>query len=164
MQTNAYKDKPDRIEQVTVKGFMRLCLTDVSGKHKGRKKTSPWMVNAITATGFQDYIVQNIGSNLSGTPVAFLQLATQTDAPTSAQTSASGEFEARASTSNSFVADGTLQATASWDTDEATQSTLGAIAIYNTSSGGSAGSVATFTTSDKTTDQTLSATYQWRFS
>jgi hypothetical protein len=84
--------------------------------------------------------------------------------PSSAQTSASGEFEARKSTSNSFVANGTLRMTAQFATNEATQSTLGGIAAYNTSSGGTAASVATFATSNKTTDQTLNVTYEWRFS
>lgn len=151
---------------ISIRGFVRLELIDVRGKHKGRRQRTKWMPNAVTADGFQNYIVNNIGSGLtaSGKLISHLQLATQTTAPSSSQTSASGEFEARKTSSNSFVANGTLRATASWATNEATQSTLGAIAMYNTSSGGTTGSVATYSTSNKTTDQTLSATYEWRFS
>jgi hypothetical protein len=65
---------------------------------------------------------------------------------------------------NSFVANGTLRATASWNTNEATQSAVAAVCLYNTSSTGTAGSIATFTASTKTTDQTLNVTYEWRFS
>jgi hypothetical protein len=38
------------------------------------------------------------------------------------------------------------------------------VAAYNTSAAGTAASVATFATSNKTTDQTLNITYEWRFS
>lgn len=155
---------------VKIEGFTRLELVDVRGKHKGRRqltnagKNDGWTKNVVTANGFSEYIVKNIGSNLTGTKIAFHQVASQTDAPVSSQESATGEFEARKSTSNSFVANGTLRATCSFATNEATQSNLGAVAQYNTSSGGTAASVATFTTSAKTTDQELRITYDWRFS
>lgn len=147
-----------------VRGFVRFELIDVRGKHKGRRRMSPWHQNAITADGFQNYIVGPIGAIAGSKTVSHLQLATQTTAPSSSQTSASGEFEARKTTANTFVANGTLQVTASFATNEATQSNVGAVALYNTSSGGTVASVATFSTSAKTTDQTLNITYQWRFS
>lgn len=150
---------------VKIKGFVRLGLNNV---RTGEVSVSPWYENVITANGFADYICNSIGSNLTGKKLAFFQLASQTDAPTSAQNTASGEFTgtdgARMSTSNSTTGNGTLQGTASWATNEGNQSNLGAVAWYNTSSGGTAGSIATFSTSAKTTDQTLSITYQWRFS
>lgn len=146
---------------VSVRGFYRLMLHNV---RTGRKVYTPWRQNVITADGFQSYIVQSIGSGLTGKTVSHMQLASQTAAPSSSQTSASGEFEARKAVTNSFVANGTLRATASWNTNEATQSAVAAVALYNTSSSGTAGSIATFTASTKTTDQTLNVTYEWRFS
>jgi len=133
--------------------------------HKsGKKIYTPWRKNVITAEGFQNYIVGPIGAIAGSKTISHMQVATQTTAPTSSQNTASGEFEARKATTNTFVANGTLRATASWNTNEATQSNLGAVALYNTSSGGTAGSIATFSTSAKTTDQTLNITYEWRFS
>lgn len=148
-------------QRVRVKGFLRMALHDV---RTGKTEMTPWIENAVTADGFQNYIVGPIGAIAGSKTIGFLQVATQTTAPSSSQTSASGEFEARKGTTNTFSANGTLQFTASWATNEATASTLGAVAAYNTSSGGTCGSVATFSTSNKTTDQTLSITYQWRFS
>lgn len=145
---------------IEIKGFVRLCLTNV---RNGKQEITPWMENVITADGFEDYIVGTSGGVAGSKQITHAQLATQTDAPVSTQQTASGEFEARETTDNTFSSYGTLECTASWNTDEATQSTLGAVALYNTSSGGTAGSIATFSTSDKTTDQTLNVTYQWRF-
>jgi hypothetical protein len=152
-----------------IQGFTRLELVDVAGPEKGRVRRTGWIKNAVTADGFQNYIVNNIGSGLAGGKKIWgFQLATQTDTPTSAQTSASGEFTgtdgARKSASCSYVANGTLRSTASWATNEATQSAIGAVAQYNTSSGGTAASVAIFATSQKTTAQELRVTYDWRFS
>lgn len=147
--------------EVRVRGFYRVMLHDV---RSGRKLYSPWRQNVITGDGFQNYIVGPIGAIAGSKTISHMQLATQTTAPTSSQNTASGEFEARKAVTNSFVANGTLRATASWNTNEATQSNLGGVALYNTSSGGTAGSIATFTTSAKTTDQTLNVTYEWRFS
>ena len=149
-------------EFMSVKGFARIKIVDVRGPHKGRVQIFE-RENAITANGFQHYIVGAIGAIAGSKQISHLQLATQTTAPSSSQTSASGEFEARKTTTNTFVANGTLRMVASWATNEATQSTLGGLAAYNTSSAGTAASVATFTTSNKTTDQTLSVTYEYRF-
>ena len=163
MQTQTRRRARSTGEGVQVKGFYRLMLHD----HKsGRKIYTPWRKNAITADGFQNYIVGTAGAVAGSKTISHMQVATQTTVPTSSQTSASGEFEVRKATTNTFVANGTLRATASWNTNEATQSTLGGVALYNTSTAavGTCGSVATFSTSNKTTDQTLNITYEWRFS
>ncbi len=156
-----HKQQATMGREIRVRGFYRVMVHDLK---TGRKRYSGWRQNAITADGFQNYIVGTAGAIAGSKTVSHLQVATQTAAPTSSQTSASGEFEARKATTNTFVANGTLRATASWNTNEATQSTLGAVAMYNTSAAGTPGSVATFTTSNKTTDQTLNITYEWRFS
>ncbi len=138
---------------IHVQGFFRVMLRDTK---TGRKLYSPWRRNAITVDGFQNYIVGSSAVGIAGSKqISHMQLATQTTAPNSAQGAASGEFEARKATTNTFVANGTLRATASWNTNEGTQSVLAAVALYNTSAGGAAGSIATFASSNKTTDQTL---------
>jgi len=146
---------------VQLKGFVRAALTDVK---TGRVRMGRWHQNVITADGLQNYACGSIGAVAGSKQIGWMQCATQTAAPVTTQTSASGEFEARKSTSNTFSASGTLQCTASWATNEANASALGAVALYNTSTAatGSCASVATFATSQKTTDQTLSVTYQWR--
>lgn len=161
MQKTHARKPGKKAEGVQVKGFYRLMLHNVK---TGRKVYTPWRQNAITADGFQNYIVGPIAAIAGSKTITHLQVATQTTAPSSSQTSASGEFEARKATTNTFVANGTLRATASWNTNEATQSNLGGVAMYNTSAAGTAGSIATFSTSAKTTDQTLNVTYEWRFS
>lgn len=147
-------------DSISIRGFVRTMLID----HKTGKVEIREVENAITAGGFQNYLVGTVGGIAGSKQITHLQLATQTTAPSSSQTSASGEFEVRKTTTNSFVANGTLRMTAQFATNEATQSTLGGVAAYNTSSGGTAASVATFATSNKTTDQTLNITYEWRFS
>lgn len=149
------------VRKIKINGFVRGCLIN----HKtGQIQMGQWHKNAVTADGFQNYIVGPIGVIAGSKTISHIQVATQTTAPTSSQQSASGEFEARKTSLNTFSANGTLQCTASFATNEATQSTLGGVALYNTSSGGTCASVATFATSNKTTDQTLNVTYQWRFS
>lgn len=148
-------------EQLAIKGFYRLMLHD----HKsGRKIYTRWRKNIITGDGFQNYIVGTSGAIAGSKVVSHMALGTQTAAPVSTQNTVSGEFDARKATTNTFVANGTLRATASWNTNEATQSTLGAVALHNHLTTGTAASVATFATSNKTTDQTLNVTYEWRFS
>ena len=151
MPLKTTKKSNNEFREVKVRGFYRLMLHDVKS---GQKIYTPWRQNVITADGFQNYIVGSIGAMRGSKTVTHMQLATQTAAPTSSQTSASGEFEVRKVVTNSFVANGTLRATASWNTNEATQSAVAAVCLYNTSSTGTAGSIATFTASTKTTDQT----------
>ncbi len=155
-------------EQITMKGFVRAALKDVRGPHKGRIQMTPWMPNLITNDGFAQYVIGAYGSIAGSKYVTHMALASGTDAPTAAMTAVVGEFTgtdgARKTTTNTCVSSTTFQATASWATNEANQSALGSIGMYNTSSGGTAVSVATLSaTSQKTTDQTLSVTYQHRF-
>jgi hypothetical protein len=149
------------VQTITVKGFVRFALENVK---TGEIKMSDWIPNAVCTDGFQNYICGTIGAIAGSKTISHMQCATQSNAPNSTQTSASGEFEARATTSNSCVSTKTLQMTGSWATNLATASALNAIALYNTSSGGSCAAIATFTSSQKTTDQTLSVSYQWQFS
>jgi len=149
-------------DEITVRGYGRIQLVNAkTGKIEG---DSGWKQNAVTETGFDDAIVGAIGGIAASSQVTHMQLGTQTAAPSSTQTALSGEFGARQATTESLVGNGTLQATASWATNEATQSTIGAVGLYGSSSGSSAFNALTVATSAKTTDQTLNATVQWRFS
>ena len=150
-------------DAIQVKGFARLALRNVvTGQ---LDYDSGWVPNNITQTGFEDMIVGPLGAIAASSRPTHIVLATQSSGFNSTQTSASGEFDSRKAATFSFVSPGTLQGTAQWATDEATQSTLGGLGFYGTSSGGSIGNVAFLAaTVTKNTQQTLSATLQWRFS
>lgn len=153
-------------QRITVEGFTRIQLKNA--RSGAVEADSGWKKNVVTSDGFQNYIVGTTGAIAGSKTVTHLALGTQTNAPVSTQSTASGEgaWAARKSVTPTFSADGTMQATASWDTDEATQSNVGCIAMHDTSTvnARTAACIATFASSAKTTDQTLSATYQLRFS
>lgn len=150
-------------DTIQIKGFGRVQLVDKkTGKIMG---DSGFVRNAITTSGFDDACVGAVGKIAASSQTTHLQLATQTDAPTSSQTALSGEFGTRKSVSSpSLVGDGTLRLTANWGTNEATQSSVGAIGAYGSSAGSSCLNALTFTASAKTTDQELNATVDWQFS
>ncbi|MHA2337475.1 MAG: hypothetical protein ACXACX_09235 [Candidatus Hodarchaeales archaeon] len=151
-----------RKDKIEIRGFGRVQLVDEkTGKIVG---DSGWKKNAITQIGFQDYLCALLGSTSGSKQATVLALATQTDAGNSTQTSLLGEFGVRKSANRAVVSSQTLRMTANWATDEATQSTLGAIGAYNTTSGGSVMNALTYATSNKTTDQQLNATLEFRFS
>lgn len=151
-----------RHETIKVRGFGRLQLVNKkTGKIEG---DSGWRQNAITESGFDDFIVGAMGGIAASSQITHLQLGTQTTAANSTQTSLSGEFGTRKAATKSLVGNGTLRATANWGTNEATQSTIAAIGAYGTSTGGSICNVLTVSTSNKTTDQQLNSTVEFRFS
>jgi len=143
-----------------VRGFIRVNLHDVkTGKVVG---DSGWVENLITDTGFAHYIVGCVGGIANSSQVNYIAVAAQTATPTSTDDNL-GMEQTRKAGSKSFVANGTLRSTASWASNEA-NTTLGTIALYATDTGGSMAAATTFSSSAKTTDQTLSATYDLRFS
>jgi hypothetical protein len=148
-------------ERIKIKGFGRLQLVNKkTGKIEG---DSGWAENVISESGFDDYIVGAMGGIAASSQVTHLQLGTQTAAGNSTQVALSGEFGTRQATTPTLVGYGTCQATANWGTNEGTESTIGAIGAYGTSSGGSVANILTVATSDKTTDQQLNCTVQFRF-
>lgn len=149
--------------EIRVRGYGRVQLCDA--KTSAIEGDSGWGPNVITTTGSQDAIVGVIGAIAASSQVTHIQLATQTtETNASSQVVLVGEFTTREATTPTFTANGTLVATASWATNEATESNIGAIGLYGSSSGSSVMNVKTFATSLKTTDQTLNATMEWRFS
>jgi hypothetical protein len=145
---------------VGVHGFARLHFKDA--KTGEILHDTKWNENVITAKGFGSYIVGAVGALANSSAIAYIAIATQTAAPASSDTALTGE-QTRKSGTKTLVGTGTLQSTASWATNEA-NTTLGTIALYATDSGGSMACATTFTSSVKTTDQTLSATYSLTFS
>ena len=149
--------------EVSVRGYGRVQLCNA--KTGMIESDSGWGPNVITTTGSQDGIVGTIGGLAVSSQVTHIQLATQTtETDASSQIVLVGEFTTREATTPTFTANGTLVATASWATNEATESNIGAIGLYGSTSGSSVMNVKTFATSLKTTDQTLNATMEWRFS
>jgi len=147
-------------ETISVRGFIRAQLHDAAtGAVVG---DSGWVENLITDTGFAHYICGCVGGVANSSQVNYICVAAQTAAPASGDDSL-GTEQTRKAGSKSFVANGTLRSTASWATNEA-NTTLGTIALYATDTGGSMACATTFSSSAKTTDQTLSATYDLRFS
>lgn len=145
-----------------IRGYARLQLVNhKTGKVEG---DSGWKSNIVTQIGFQDYLTRLLGNLANSKQATALALGSQTDVAVSTQTSISGEFGGRKTSSNSVVASQTMRMTANWATDEATEDTLAAIGAYNTTSGGSAMNVLTFATSNKTTQQQLNATLDFAFS
>lgn len=148
--------------KLVLRGFARVQIGDPSGKIVG---DSGWVKNALTADGLDNYVAARVGSIAQGKNPMNLQLATQTAAFNTTQTSLTGETRIRVTAARSTVATGTLRMTGSWSsTDNGAAITIGAIGVYNISSGGTLGSGATFTASQWGTNQDVSASYEWRFS
>ena len=148
------KNKP-----IKVRGIARLLLEDVkTGKLQYRE-----VENVVTQDGYREFIIKSISDDLSGQVISHGAIATQTAAINSATDELAGEFETRKDVTGSDIGVGTLRNTWSYATNEATQSTLGAIGLFNSSNGSTMFAAATFTTSDKTTNQTLAITYDHIF-
>jgi hypothetical protein len=148
-------------EKVKVRGFARVQLVNV--KTKKIEGDSGWIGNIITETGYEDYLCNLLGGLAGSSVASVLAVGSQTDTPASTQTSVSGEFGGRKTATRSVVASQTLRMTANWATNEATQSELGGIGAYHTSTGGTVMNVLTYATSQKTTQQQLNATMEFRF-
>lgn len=139
-------------EAVKIRGFARLQVweRDRKGRHK-LIGDSGWTKNTITNDGKDNYIVNKIASLSGSKTPTHLTLATQTTAVAAADTSLTGEIEGgteRKSLNATLQSVGTLRMTASWaGSDNSVTYTIGSIAVYNTSSGGTMGSGATYTTS-----------------
>ena len=165
------KKRPRPQTTVRIRGFARLQIGE--RQRDGSVKVvgdSGWRRNTLTTDnggGLTAYIAAKVGGVAGSKTPTHLQLATQTAAVNATQTSLLGETRVR-KTFNldlSTIATGTLQMAGSWSSsDNTAQITIGAIAVYNTSSGGTMASGATFSSSVWNSNQDLSATYQYRWS
>lgn len=147
-------------ETIQVRGFVRVRLINAQ---TGEVEVDKEYRNAITAHGYQHYIVGAFGALPSSKQIAYMALASQTSPVAASQVSASGEFGGRKPTTNSFSGVGTFQGSTLWATNEGNGGVLSAIALYNVSAAGSCACIATFASSQKTTNQLMSIVYQVRF-
>jgi hypothetical protein len=148
-------------QTISIRGFGRVQLVNAkTGKIEG---DSGWKRNVVTEIGFQDYLSRLLGAIASSKQATVLALGTQTAAPSSTQTSITGEQTPRKTATNSVVSSKTMRMTANWATDEVNTS-IAAIGAYNTTTTGSIANVLTFASTLKTTDQQLNATLEFRFS
>lgn len=154
------------MEQVGVKGFFRVGIRNADGSIAGM---TPFIPNVITTAGFRDFIVGSVGSSVGGaTEKKISHMAfggttmTGAGAPTSSMTALSSELT-RLSAAQTFSGNGTLEATAVWTTGAGNTGDVGSVALFGTSAGGSCACLASFASSAKASDQTLTITYQLRF-
>lgn len=157
-------------DSIKVHGFFRLQIQE-AGKG-GKKKVvgdSGWCKNQVTDLGFQHYIVETIGSIAGSSQAAYLALGTGT-APAAAATSLPNELTdaagCRMAVSPSAVSSKTLRLTASLNSNIITAArTINNIGIFavSTTAAGSILAGNTYATSSLATNQTVSATYELRF-
>lgn len=150
------KEKPIRL-----KGFTRMLLENVE---TGKIDRYAEAENIITNWGFSNCIVQGIHGSLSAAAsvIRYGALCTTTSAPATGDTDMAGSIT-RTSCTGSNVSSKTCQSTWSYATNEATASGIGSIGLYSTSTGSSLIAGAAVTPMTKSTNQTLSITYQLRF-
>lgn len=143
-----------------VRGFGRVLLRN---RRTGRIEGGCRFKNIVTEIGLRDFMVNQIHSDLTGSAVGFAGIGSSTVAPLSTQTALTAEFATattpRVNVVGSLVVTRTMRSTYSYATDEATQSQVAETGLFQTNSAGAMFSRATFTASTKTTNQTLSFTY-----
>jgi len=142
--------------KLSIRGFGRAVLRNAK---TGRIEGGTRFKNIVTEIGLRDFLVNQIHSDLSGSTIGFAAIGTATTAPVSTGTELNDEFETRKNVVGSLVASRTLRNTWSYATNEATQSSVGECGLFQTNTAGAMFSHATYTQSDKTTNQTLSFTY-----
>lgn len=148
--------------RVGVRGFFHTQLVDKkSGRIVG---DSGWLENTVTNFGLNGIAGASIGA-AGSSRANYLAIGTGTDAINATATDLTGRENVFNTLSPSTIATGTARATASFDgSDNSATLTIGEIGLFNTNSAGSFLAGNTFTTSQMTTDQTLNATYELRFS
>jgi len=149
--------------RVGVKGFFRTQLMD---KKTGKiVSDSGWNENTMTNLGLNNACAgMSIGATGSYA-AGFMAIGKGTDAINATMTDLKSKENSYLALSPSTVATGTARATCSFDgSDNSATLTIGEIGLFKTDSAGSMIAANTFTTSQMTTDQTLNATYELRFS
>lgn len=146
--------------KIFIRGFGRVLLRN---KNTGRIEGGTKFKNIVTEVGIRDFMVNQIHSDLTGSTIGFGHIGSSVAAPASTQTVLTAEFATattpRVNVVGTLVASRTMRSTYSYATDEATQSQVGETGLFQTNSAGAMFSRATFTASTKTTNQTLSFTY-----
>ena len=153
---------------INVKGFYRLQIqeADENGKMKV-VADSEWRENTVTNYGFEQAVATQVGGAAGKAPT-HLALGTGT-APGATATALEGEIGAttdgtRMSLTTSVVSSKTLRMTGSLNSNIiGAASTIKNIGVFGHSSSGTVMSGNTYATSQLATNQTVNATYEWRF-
>ena len=145
-----------------VKGFFAVQIKDKkTGKIVG---DSGWTANTLTNNGLNAIAAIAIGGGGSYA-VGYAAIGKGTDAIVASMTDLKSKQNKYLAITPSTVATGTARCTVSFDgSDNSATLTIGEIGLFKTDSAGSMVAGNVFTTSQMTTDQTLNATYELRFS
>lgn len=152
---------------IKVKGFYRLQIQESDNGKMKVVGDSGWVENTVTNYGFEQAIATQVGG-AAGVPPTHLALGTGT-APGATDTSLQGEIGAttdgtRMSITTSVVSSKTLRMTGSLNSAIiSAASTIKNIGVFGHSSSGTVMSGNTYATSQLATNQTVNATYEWRF-
>ncbi len=154
--------RKSNFSETRVKGFFNIQIAD---KKTGRiVGDSGWCENTLTNNGLNAIAAIAIAATGSYA-VGFAQIGKGTDAIVASMTDLKSGENAFKAISPSSVATGTARCTCSFDgSDNSATLTIGEIGLFKTDSAGSMVAGNTFTTSQMTTDQTLNASYELRFS
>lgn len=152
---------------VKVKGAFRLNIVD-GDKVVG---DSGWNYNQVTNLGFNQYIVQSIGTGLTGKTISHVALGTG-GAPAAADTSLSGENQIskrQAVTAATSSGSKTLRLTATFNSSDSfvtASKNISNIGLFNTSAvtTGTMFAGNTYASSSVATNQNVNVTYDIIFS
>lgn len=154
-------------ESVGIHGYFRAQLRNAtSGAVEG---DSGWIRNIITDSGYTSFLIGPLAGAAGSSQASWIAIGNSSAADvtntSTALPGASSDYKrlgTAAGATTSIVSTKTWQWAASWATSDL-NTTVGSIGLYNASSGSTLMCGQTFASSTKTTSQTLTATYQVRF-
>lgn len=158
----ARKSNPNHSD-LKIKGFVKCQVYDV----KNQRIVGHREVENLIVTSGRNQLARLAGSGTG--PVSYAHVGTSTTAPAATDTDllSSLTSSGRKSVSSSTAATGTVQFTWSYETNEFTatnDNVFGEVSLFNSSSGGTMFSRATFAQTTKDSNMQISFTYQLRFS
>jgi hypothetical protein len=153
-------------EKTGIRGMFRLQIEEPTGEIVG---DSGWQENLITNLGFNQYLVSNLGTTLTGSKISHVALGTGT-APGAADTTLNGEQSVRAAVTAATSSDSktlnmvaTFASAASFVTATKAISNIGLFAT-STAGGGTLFAGTTYAVSTVATNQNVNVTYNIVFS
>ena len=149
-------------DTLKVKGFFHTQILDKAGNIVG---DSGWVRNTMTNNGLNNACAGASIGAAGSYQVGYMAIGKGTDTINATQTDLTSKENEYLAVTPSTVATGTARCTCSFDgSDNSDTITIGEIGLFKTDSAGSMIAGNTYTTSQMTTDQTLNATYELRFS
>lgn len=157
----AKKAKKSISENLTPKGFFRIQITEDG---KGVVGDSGWQENTVTNEGVRQYLAEALGGG-AALSVSHAALGTG-GAPNPADTTLSGEVQARAGVSYSVLSSKTVQFIAQFVSSNSFVTTTQAIqnvGLFNAATAGILFAGNTYASSQCYTNQDVNVTYEIRF-